>query len=59
MSLKFRELRTPETSMKILNQKFLKLEYRKGASKAQIQQMNRAVKYAKEQSVELNIRVVK
>jgi len=31
----------------------------KGATKSQIEQMNRAVKYAKEQSVELNIRVVK
>lgn len=31
----------------------------KVATKSQIEQMNRVVKYAKEQSVELNIRVVK
>lgn len=42
-----------------IKSKVLEVGIPKGASKAQIQQMNRAVRYAKEQGVELNIRVVK
>ena len=40
-----------------IKSKILEVEIPKGASKAQIQQKNRAVRYAKEQGVELNIRV--
>ncbi len=42
-----------------IKSKVLEVGIPKGVSKAQIQQMNRAVRYAKEQGVELNIRVVK
>ena len=42
-----------------INSRVLEVGIPKGATKSQREQMNRAVKYAKEQGVELNIRVVK
>ena len=43
----------------VIKSRVLEVGIPKGATKSQIEQMNRAVKYAKEQGVELNIRVVR